>query len=263
MNFKTNIDKVSPILMEYRLPSGGVYYPQVGKLIKIRPFGFDTEAILVTNLLSTEKTGKIVSIVADLPEGFDVDDLVVGDWLFILAVSRALTYNESYDFSTVCDKCGEKEVHSLKIPDQLPVRIWTDDKEYAADAMTVHVKNFTFQLPHVKDTLEIKFPRARDVKMAQKYAESRKTLGPTTYDPAYVRGVSQHIKAINGTDLESKDYDQFERDYLLRLTGADFAFLKAKIRDLNCGILQKWDIQCNKCSENYTADIPLNYNFFR
>lgn len=250
--------------MEYRLPSGGLFYPAEQKTIKIKSFSYNTEEVLLSNFSGPEKVDKIVSLVTDLPEGFSPSDLVTGDQLFILAVARALTYNETYDFSSSC-ACGKTEKHSLKVPDQLPVKLWTKNDEEVGDAF-INIKSFRFQLPASKDTIEIRYPTMAETAALTKWAESRKAhkLSGPKDDPTAMRRVCLHIKSINGTAIESSDYEDVEK-WLKdpKFSGADFVTLRSKMEDNDCGITQKWTINCDSCGAVYVTTIPINYNFFR
>jgi len=267
MKLKTNLEKTAPPVGEYKLPSSGLFYKLGdGKIfpptIKVKPYGFITEAILVTTLTSSEKMVGIIKDVAELPEGFDPFDMFVADQHMILAIARSLTYGERYSFSSTCPSCGFEEKHSLKVPDEIPVKIWTDNAEQAKTPGYVHTKNFTFRLTECKDTVELKFPTIKDNERANKYGEEKKKI-ITSYEPSYIRRLAIHIKSVNGEEVGPNDLDQLENEFILKLRGPDMVELKKKIDDNSCGIIQNWDIQCNKCSEAYKTFIPILSSFFR
>jgi hypothetical protein len=263
MNLKTNISKIAPSVGEFKLPSGGVFYgSDFPKNIKIRPYGFITEAILVTNLTSTEKMIGILKDVIEVPDGFDLTSLLIEDQSMILAIARALTYGEKYNFSSVCPSCGFSEKHSLTVPDEIPCKIWTTDPEEAKKSPSfVCTRNFTFRLPECKDTIELRYLTIADNDRAIRYGEEKKKV-ITAYNATFIRRLAMHIKSINGEDVGS-DWEQVENDFILKLRGADMAELKKKIDDCSCGVIQQWDIACKKCSTPYKALIQLPNGFFR
>lgn len=271
MKLKTNLDKISPKVAEYKLPSGGLFYTLEKKdaegsdkfpnTIKIKPYGFEMEAILVTNLPSTTKMVEIIKSVAELPNGFDPQDLFVSDQHMILAIARALTYGEKYNFSSTCPECGYVEKHSLTVPDEVPCKMWVEE-EKKNDPSLVPISRFTFRLPVCQDTVEIKYLTIRDNEKANSYAEAKKEI-VRSHDAGYIRRVTMHIKSINGETVGQNDLDLVERDFIMKLRGHDFAELKRQIDANSCGIIQNWDIACNKCGHKYSAYIPILNNFFR
>jgi hypothetical protein len=228
--------------------------------IKIQPYGFITEAILVSTLSSSEKMVNIIKDVATLPPGFDPYDLFIADQHMILAIARSLTYGEKYNFSSSCPTCGFEEKHSLKVPDEIPCRIWTDKEVEKDNTAYVNINRFTIRLPECKDTLELKFPIIKDNDRVNKYGEEKKKL-VAGYDPSHTRRLSLHIKSVNGEQVD--DIDQLEREFVMKLRGPDMVYLKDQIDALSCGIIQNWDIKCGKCSASYRAYIPLLTSFFR
>jgi hypothetical protein len=202
----------------------------------------------------------IIKDVTELPQGFDPYDLFISDQHMILAIARSLTYGEKYTFSSLCPHCGHEEKHSLKVPDEIPCRIWTDNDELSNSPGYVNVKKFTVRLPICKDTLELKFQTIRDNERAAKYGDEKKKI-ISGYDPSYIRRMALSIKSVNGEEVD--DIEQLEREFVTKLRGPDMVHLKDQIEALSCGIIQNWDIQCAKCSTSYRAYIPLLTSFFR
>lgn len=267
MKLKTNLGKVTAPVQEYRLPSGGLMYQLGGGkefpgVIQISPFGFTTESVLVSNLSSSDKMSKIVKDICTLPEGFEPRQLLLADQYFILAVARALTYGEDYVFSSKCPSCGFKEKHTLKVPDQIPTRLWTKDPEAVRPDEVLLLSSLHCRLPVAGDVIDFRFLTAEDNENSLKYAEEKRKLEPSQ-DHAFLRRIAMHIRAVNGTPISASDWHDLEEDYIKKIRGQDMVALRDGIEKMSCGFITDWAIECDNCGHPYTAYIPVTNNFFR
>jgi len=265
MKLKTNLDKIAAPVMEYKLPSGGLAYTQpFPATIQISPYGFTTESILVSNLTSTEKMMGVVKDICTLPDGFQPEKLLLSDQYFILAVARALTYGMDYTFFSTCPSCEFEEKHVLKVPDQLPIRLWTNNKDEVKDGV-IHINDLSRKLPVSGDVVEFRFLTVEDNANALKYAEEKKKIANSAQDQAYLRRIAMHLKSINGVEVTPADWRELEENYIKRIRGADHVAIKDAMEELNCGFIQNWKILCEneKCRKAYTTYIPITNNFFR
>jgi len=244
--------------MEYKLPSGGYLYAgeDEGKpfppQITVHPFDFVTESILLSNMTSIDKSLRILETVSDFPEGFDIRNLLVADEFVILAIARALTYGETYKFSTICPnpRCGYEEAHNMVIPNELPIKVWSSD-----DVAELFVK-----LPSIKDRIDLRFLTVGDEDTIQKQSEQREVLREG-FDVKYLRKMAMHIKAVNNDEVG--DFAEAEEYLKNHVKGEDMVAFKEAIVEKSCGITPHWDISCDKCGKHYVSTIPIMRQFFR
>lgn len=279
--FNTNLDKIAPTVSEYRLPSQGLAYGgSFPSTIKIKPYSFVTESILVTNLSSTEKIVAILKAVAEFPEDFDPYDTLIPDQYMILAIARALTYSEKYIFDATCTYCGTKETVKLAVPDEIPCKFWVSDpvektpskkSNYPTESESIlqpgeiNIKDLQFRLPVCKDTVTIRPLSLRDNESSMKYADEAKKLKSAVRSPLFMRQHAMRVKSLNGVDVSPEDYKYIEEQWLPRLIGQDLAMFRERIDALEPGIVTTWNMVCpnQSCGRAYDAFIPIIGNFFR
>jgi hypothetical protein len=254
MAIKSNATKVPVAHLELKLPSAGITYgPDFPDTVTIKPFSIRTEAVLNGNTGALEKMQAIATAVASFGSAGYPSDMLVADQYFVLAVARALTYGENYEFSTKCPACGATERVSLKVPEHLPVRVWDKSKP-----PTLSVK-----LPHTKDVVEFRYITVSDEIAIQQYEKQLRNAGgdgPAIDDMVFVRRQSKQIVSVNG----GKPDDIAEADaYASSITGADMAALQDAIDANLPGIQYRWKLSCDKCGHKYETFIPITQDFFR
>lgn len=267
MAIKTNLNgnALSASTREYRLPSGGVTYrdkfPTFPDTIIITPYSYRTEGVLSTNLTYFKKLAIISGmVVQNFPEGFDPANLLNADVVTILAIARGLTYGEVYKFSSLCDNCGHKEPHTVKVPDDLQVKTWSHK------TMAALVKESTILLPHCKDKVAIGFLTLKDEdEIISGAAAVRKQVTDTaaaltSYGDQQIRRVAQRIVSVNTTTPDNLDE---AINYVGKISGADMVALNKALVDLEPGLDFDWRIRCEKCSHEYVAEVPMAMQFFR
>lgn len=257
MAIKSNAAKARllPVEMEYKLPSAGIPYltkhPDFPEIIKIRPYNIETEAYLLGNSTTIDKMQFILSKVASWPAGFDLNELLVSDQFTVLAIARAQTYGEDYMFRTQCPQCGAQDLETIKVPEQLPVRVWDRADPPVLDVL----------LPRVKDKITLKFYTIANDRETTKFIRDLKQVGGSgDANLGYIRRLAYHIKEVNGG---APDSIAEAEQYLLQLDGSDLVVFRDAIDKLSCGIQYEWFITCNKCGFLYERDMPIASDFFR
>lgn len=254
--FNTNLGRVPIQSMEYRLPSAGIPYlaahPDFPDVIRIKPYNIETEAHLVSNATYHDKMRFVVEKVAILPPGFSVDELIVDDQLFILAVARALTYGETYSFQTNCPHCSHNEVNSMQVPEGLPVKVW--NREFPP------VMEVT--LPICKDRVVFRPLTIRMDGEANRRTRELAALSSSIDQDAlgYRIRLAQQIGTVGGNP--AADSGEAEQ-WVAMLSGEDMVHFRDGIVNYRCGIQFDWLICCDKCSQKYQHYIPLQLDFFR
>jgi hypothetical protein len=263
MAIKTNLDTAAISYPEFEtgLPSGGWAYrtKETGfpEKIIVMPYSWETQGILTTNLSASDKLKRVASmVVKGLPEGFSTDSLLTSDQYYILAIARSLTYGENYKFQADCNKCGHKEKISVKVPNELPVRSW----EFKNQAE--FQKYLTITLPVCKDSIVLKYPSIFDDMEVGRINRLNRVAKKLEEDDekALINRIAVHIKSVNNSTPDT--FDEVS-GYVSRIMGADMAFLQDQIDEKNCGITYSWDVECDKCSNQYEVRIPIQQHFFR
>ena len=255
MAIKSNSEKVPAAKLELKLPSAGITYGiDFPDTVTVKPFSLRTEATLAGNMTALEKMNAITMAVASFGDAkFNAAELLMADQYFILAVARALTYGENYEFTTKCPACDKLERVSLKVPDNLPIRVW--DK---AKPPVLKVK-----LPHTKDLVEFRYATVTDEQQVEAYSKSLRTAGgegPAVDDMVYIRSKSKQLVSVNG----GKPEDISEADgYVSSISGADMAALQDAISENQPGIQYLWRVMCDKCGHKYDHFVPIAQDFFR
>ena len=247
--------KVGPRLFkEFILPSGGYKYG--GKIpggkIKIHSFNFDVEQILAGEGDGLLKMSQVTPLIADLPEGLTVGDLLSADQYYMVLASRAMSFGDEYGFSTTCTACGKKERHMFILPDGMPVvRFKEDFKE-----------PFVFELPNCKDSVAIRFLTVNDDLSINQYAKQREANISDPGDPGYKFRLAKHIVSVNGTVPDNID-DAI--NYVSSLDGKDPLVFRSTIEENQPGVVSLLTIICPKddCREKYEVPFRMTSEFFR
>jgi hypothetical protein len=244
---KSNKNKVPIKDQTIKLPSGGLIYPE--DTVVVKPFSINTESIMVSSKNSIQKMCEIVKAVTTT--SIDPMDMLVDDVYLILAVARALTYGEQYSFSSVCPACGHSELVSLRVPDQLPTRIWDKEKPPV----------LSVDLPVCKDTVQFKYLTLEDEKQLTDYERSVSSIFKDDAGKMlYIRRMAKQLVSVNGGQPD----DIAESDaYVASIAGEDMTTFYDAISKQQPGIQYKWDMRCDSCGHQYEAFVPIRQDFFR
>lgn len=260
MPITSNLDsgKIAPIMQEYNLPSYGLTYDgKFGPLVTVRPYSFNTEKILLTNLKGSEKLVKIAAAVTHAPSDFDINNFLMADILTILAIARGLTYGEEYSFRATCPECGTKENCRVKVPTELSVKTWADysTKEDLEKAME-------FNLPIGKDRVAIKLLTIGDEISLERTATQNAAASRTDIaEERYMIRLAMQLRSVNGG---VPDNLQEAREYIKRLEGENMVTYERTLDAMSIGIVFAWKIACDGCGFQYDANVPMGTGgFFR
>jgi hypothetical protein len=285
MAFKTNLNRIPAPELEFRLPSGGILYkgkyPDMPETVSVRAFALDTEGLLATNKLWQEKMIAITkTLITNFPKKFDFGDLIAGDYTFVLALARALTYGENFEFKSICPYCDFKEDHVLQVPDQVPTKIWiapetvkaTTKKEKVeppveekSDGMVLTPDFFKVRLPVCDDEVEFKYLTLKEememVKNQENLATALGAKNVKELDPQFIlaKKYARHVVTVNGTTGNNDEAEE----YVTSLRGADLVAFKEAIDEKECGIILQHEIMCEGCASLYQTSISGIASFFR
>ena len=239
--------------------------------VVVSPYSFITEGILNGNATSFVKMRDICKIVvSNFPSDFDWNTLLAVDMMVILSLSRALTYGENYTFDSSCPECSHSEHHTIKVPEELPVKTWKSHADAAALDLACTIK-----LPHCKDMVKVRPLTVADeialmegIKkigdsgaMVIKGGASTEALSNLPDDiKDHVYRIARHIVSVNNT---TPDDLADAINYVIRIEGVDKVNLEDFIVSSSCGIEYQWGVICDKCNHKYRTVVPIGSYFFR
>ena len=242
--------------MQVALPSRGLLYPaDFPSLLTINAFGFSIEDILLQPGNPLKKLAGIVDSVAKWECDFNGTQLIVGDLYVIIACARALTYGENYRFKEICPNCSHPEIISIKVPERLPVKDWSEFAT-AEDLL----KSMTILLPDTKDNIQLRCPTIAQEIEADDFQRKAKAAGKTDMESRTVISVANKIETVNGG---APDNLAEAVGYIRGLRGPDKVELEAKVEEIQPGISLAWTLLCDSCSHQWDVKIPLSGDFFR
>jgi hypothetical protein len=271
----TNLDsaKYTPRTLEVKLPSRGVLYgPSFPSSVVVGAFGWSTHAHLNTNQEGGKKMLSIIDsgIIKNFPSEFNVKNMLMADALLIFAVARALTFSETYKFSTTCPACGFNMVGEIKVPDNLPVRVWEyNSAEEVEKACNVTLTGCKDRIGYGFSTFATDLGRNSllvGLKAAIKDAPDSKQL--KQFDDGgliYMINSATQIRSINGDKIDTMSLEGViaVSKYLMALDGPDVELLKDAMSENEPGIRTQVPMQCDDCSHVYQSALPLASDFFR
>jgi len=245
------------IAKDYRLPSGGYRYKGLlpGGNIKVHAFNFDAEQILAGDGDGLTKMSAIIPIIADLPQGLSVGDLLSGDQLFIVLAARSMSFGTEYSFGSTCPTCGKRENHKFTLPEGLPVNFLEEDFQ----------EPFEVELPTSQDKVGIRFLSVNDDLSVSNYARQKKINSTEPGDPGYKFRLAKHIVYVNDPENGKPTDIQEAIDYVTSLDGEDpYEFRKA-IETNQPGVAPLIKVQCPEasCGEIYEVSFKMTAEFFR
>ncbi len=267
MAIKSNLDNntVSPFTREFRLPSGGLLYRAKHKsfpeTVIVEPFSFTVEGIMATNLHFYKKLQMVAErVVTNFPKNFNFAELLTADLIVILTLARGITYGETYRFTSTCPACKTPEKHTIKIPDELPVKNW----EYKDTAALMSAS--VVDLPRIKDRIGLRFLTLNEEQElltstnATKKQMSEEAAAEGSFGDIKILRVARRIDTVNGT---KPDNVAEAVAYVKRINGPDMVALDEALNAAECGLDFTYEIECAGCAAHYFHSVPLAMDFFR
>lgn len=245
-----NFDKIE-------LPSLGRFYdghdgPANG-VLHVRPMTGNEEKILATPRFV--KKGQAVNMIFKncLMEKFDPDDLLTIDRTYLLIYLRGISYTPDYEVEIKCQECGNKFQTTINL-DTLYLDHCPDDftEESLIDILPATGFRFKYRLSKGKDETAIQEHRDRRVK----------TFGDNAHDDTLLYRASllvEWIESPTGAMLTGQGPIQ---TVLENLPIKDVAYIRNLLTDPPFGVDTKVNIGCPLCNNDFTADLPLEANFF-
>jgi len=237
-------------VVRVQLPSRGYLYD--GKLeggwCEIRPMTTREEKIFLTP--RQDRTKLLWKVIENclLTKDVPVLDLLIGDKFFLLFAIRNATYGPEYNFNIVCSSCGTRIKKSLRIPEDLQMRVLEE-----TDGPT-----FEIELPISKTKLALRRLTGRDEEEILRYVSSKSTNSDDG-DPEYIYRLSRYIVRIDDKDVDGTA----ALDFCEEMTAGDSSVMREAVNEHDCGIDIMFNHICAKCGWEFDEQMPFTADFFR
>ena len=175
-----------------------------------------------------------------------LEDFVIGDMNTVLLVARAISEMNEVEYLTVCPHCGEKEVDTITVPEELkPIGQKAPDyKGY--DTVTLDIS---------KDAVDVRPLRIRDsLAIAGRAPEAKAVIDDHL---AYI------LAPIVNVGGSPPDRIEELKEWYLSIHPADAKQLEEFADNNTPHLSQTVAQQCSSCKKIYPHRLVLDQDFFR
>lgn len=274
-----------------QLPSKGLYYD--GKIpdgwLRVKPMGVAVDKMLTNQRLiaNGEILNKVLESCTELPDDFNIREMLSGDFNFLLYYLRGITHGPEYEFAADCPNCKSKNMFNFDLGELSSTVTWANE-DYSEEPFEVELPMLTKTFGSSVKAL-VRMIRVDDVmKMAS--GGNDKIYDPVKRGRVSVRKKKEKNKTIiknQGQDLERIYEDNMKSQIVgLVVDGQTFMIGKdsAKIHNIigsmhqrdaatirqflesvSPGIDTALDVVCenSECQQEFSVNLPFNENFFR
>jgi hypothetical protein len=267
---------------ETTLPSKGIYYGWTSGVVSVKAWSAKVDKILSTARLA--QTGQSVDYMLKeccrFPDGFDTQDLLVGDQIYLLYYLRGITHGNIYEFVSTCPNasCQNIATHSIDLNELVTTIVWADE--------SLGTEPFRVRLPYLSKTIGrevaagIRFLRVRDATVIQREKKAKNILVGGSRARIKPRDraqipvdhsrdeialddlVTQNIETVVVDIMGSTDRLKI-RSIVNKMHSTDLAVIREWLTDNTPSIETMVELQCASCNETYRAMLPITESFFR
>ena len=267
---------------ETTLPSKGLYYGWTSGVVSVRAWSAQIDKILATARLA--QTGQSIDYMLKeccrFPDGFDTQDLLVGDQIYLLYYLRGITHGNEYEFASTCpnQQCQQAATHTIDLNELVTTIVWADE--------SLGSEPFTVRLPYLSKTTNrevtasIRFLRVRDATNIQRTKKAKNMLVGGSRARIKPRDraqmpVNHNNDAIVLDDLVTQNLetvivdimgvtDRFKIQSIVnKMHSTDIAVIREWLADNTPSLETMVELQCASCNEAYRAMLPITESFFR
>lgn len=270
---------------ECMLPSKGIYYGWEDGICQVRAMGQTAEKILASQRLSS--SGQSLELLfrecCRFPNGFDANELLLGDRMFLLYYLRGITHGNVYEFAVTCPNPECESVNTYKYDlNELAETITYADSAWGNEP-------FRINLPYLSRVtgrdiwVGVRFLRAYDANDIIARRRSRKKAfakpgGVRSSAAKRRQAVDPRQQEQQGAILDSALDDHMEkliinvmgvtdrlkiRALVQRLHSQDTAAIREWLREHTPGIDSTVQVTCPDCSNEFRIELPITDSFFR
>ncbi|MCK9557747.1 MAG: hypothetical protein M0R50_06870 [Candidatus Cloacimonetes bacterium] len=280
------ISKASPEQLipweDTTLPSKGLYYGWTSGVVQVKAWSAKIDKILATARLA--QTGQSIDYMLKeccrFPDGFDIQDMLVGDQIYLLYYLRGITHGNEYEFITTCpnQQCQQASTNSVDLNELVNTIVWADE--------SLGTEPFKISLPYLTKTTgreisaSIRFLRVRDASGIQRAKKAQSIIGGASRAKIKPRDriaatanhnrdeialddiVTQNIETVI-VDIMGVT-DRFKiRNIVSKMHSTDLAVIREWLQEHTPSIETMIEIQCANCGETHSAMLPITESFFR
>ncbi len=262
------------------LPSRGIYYGWPDGTIFVRAMGQAAEKVLATQRLA--QSGQSIDYLfrecVRFPAGFQPEDLLIGDRVFLLYFLRGITHGNMYEFAVTCgnEECGKTSTHSYDLNELAGTIQWADP--------SLGVEPFRVDLPYLSKAtgkevyVSIRMLRGGDVNDILNRRKTRKkmfarpggikTRGRNPFEnrqsdsQAVDDSLSENLEKLIVNVMGVSD-PLMMRQFISKMHAQDTATVREWLKDHTPGIDTTITVTCPECSNEFTIELPITEGFFR
>lgn len=261
---------------EAELPSRGLYYNWTSGVIRVRPWGANVDRILANQRMvqNGQALTTIFNVCCRFPDGFDVEDLIVGDQVFLLYYLRGITHGENYEFTVQCpdNDCKQHGIYNVNLTELSNNITWADPN--------LGEEPFRVVLPYLSERtgrefyVNVRFLRVSDVhdirntqsigrrisgdNVRFKNQMYHQPTGMESADDTFLKNIERLVVSSMGVD------DRFKIRHLIgNLHSSDLATIRDWLTNHTPGVDPSVEITCNSCANAFKVMLPITESFFR
>lgn len=251
-----------PQFNEVELPSRGKYYTGIPILenakLHIRPMTSAEEKIIDKFNQNTFFTAVNDIISKCIQEDIDVDELTLGDRIFILLAIRSMSYGSTYEIKFKCPECEAEAPMTIDLAEFEPT--------YVEDEV---VEPFELILPISKAKVRMIIPRTGHIREStdRSYADQKKSgvfVSPSVYQKALC--CEEFIFPESSADagyVVKQDNFKFLLGIMSRLNVNDMRAIDDLFASHDHGFIDPIIKHCPVCNASFEQYLVLNWDFFR
>lgn len=254
MAFQSKLKSLQPRRLQYqkriKLLSGGYVKPDAfpdGE-INVFPWDANVDDWLAERVRKGNQNTVLFDLCAQVCDlnGCPLESFVVGDVNTVLLVARSLRYNSVVEYETTCPKCGNAEVATIKVPEELG-RVGEKDQSYQGfDTIT---------LPDSGDEVQIRPLQVKDEAIIMSRDTASKQLMTDR-----VMHILMPVVAINGGNPDA--WEDVVRWYNA-LSPRDAELLEDSENELYPHLDTAIPHQCDRCRHKFKHTLDFTAEFFR
>ena len=236
------------------LPSKGEFYPsghplRENPVVEVKQMTAKEEDILLNQ--SYLKQGITVEKLLEslvLTNGFNLDDLLIGDKNAILTQIRRSAYGDEYPVETVCRSCMTK----AQIAFDLEQCVLEKPTILLEGVEKTERNTFVYTASKTKAKIEIKLLTSNDEKQiaarGEKYRKHNVEFSPT-------------LETYKALIVSVNDNPALVASYVENMPLRDAKRLKEVFKAAQPGVDLRGSYKCGNCGTEVEMDLPINFRF--
>ena len=237
---------------EIELPSGGIFYKDGKKTVKVKYLTAEEDDILFSPELL--KNGRVLDALLQtvcVDKNLSTDDMLVGDRNAVLIHIRKTGLGEEYKpGKMVCPSCNENyepivDLNKLKLK---KIKDMPDEKG-----------EYSFLLPLMKKNIKFRFLNGRDENIISKASQVASTKANVNFksSKSVTKRYELQIMEVEGTRDKT-----FIKKLITAMPMKDSLAFREYVKIMSPGVDFNYQFECSKCGHTYEDDVPMTYRLF-